>query len=143
MAAVVSDAVLRVGSVEVVAALTAFAIFAAAPRLQRIRSRETSAPVHVELEVLERGATRPVDGLCPLVIGRSSQCDLMLLDPEVSRRHARLDSQDGVVYVSDAGSSNGTFLNGRRIEGAAELRRGDTIDVGTTRLTFLGQKQWH
>lgn len=137
-----NEAGLRVGSIEIVAALAAFAIFAAAPRLRRIRETAPGVPAYVELDVFERGATRPFNGLCPLVIGRSSRCDLMLLDPEVSRRHARLDSQDGMVYVSDAGSSNGTFLNGRRIEGAAEVRRGDTIDVGSTRLTFLGQKEW-
>jgi pSer/pThr/pTyr-binding forkhead associated (FHA) protein len=139
----VTDGALRVGSIEIVAALAAFAVFAAAPRLRGIREAEPSAPAQVRLEIAERGSNRWFEGICPVSIGRSSRNDLLLLDPEVSRYHARLDSQAGMVYVTDAGSSNGTFLNGHRIEGAAEVHRGDTIDVGTTRLTFLGQKQWH
>ena len=64
------------------------------------------------------------------------------MDPEVSRIHARFESQGGIVYASDAGSSNGTFLNGRRLDGAIELRPGDAIDVGATRITFVGSGSW-
>jgi len=52
----------------------------------------------------------------------------------VSREHARLSSYDGVVYVEDLRSRNGTFLNGRRVTEAIEVREGDEIDVGTTRI---------
>jgi pSer/pThr/pTyr-binding forkhead associated (FHA) protein len=45
-----------------------------------------------------------------------------------------LSSYDGVVYLEDLRSRNGTFLNGRRVTEAIEVREGDEIDVGTTRI---------
>lgn len=133
---------LRIGSLEIVGVLALFAAVAAVPRARPVRDAGSFAPMRVELEVAERDGTRRVEGICPLTIGRSSAAGLMVLDPEVSRIHARLQAQGGVVYASDAGSSNGTFLNGRRLDGALELRPGDTLDVGTTRLTFLGSGPW-
>jgi len=61
-----------------------------------------------------------------------------LSDGEVSRRHARFEAEDGVLYVTDLRSSNGTFLNGEPVSDSVEIRRGDTIDVGNVRLTVLG-----
>lgn len=133
---------LRIGSLEITGALAFFAAVAALPRTRAVRDAGTFAPVRVELDVTERTATRRFEGLCPLTIGRSSAAGLMVLDPEVSRIHARLESQGGIVYASDAGSSNGSFLNGRRLDGAIELRPGDTLDVGATRITFVGSAPW-
>jgi len=76
--------------------------------------------------------------MLPLVVGRSSQVDVPVLDPLVSRRHARLDVEDGVIYVTDLNSSNGTYLNGRRVEDSIELRPGDSIGVGAANVTFVG-----
>jgi uncharacterized membrane protein YdfJ with MMPL/SSD domain/pSer/pThr/pTyr-binding forkhead associated (FHA) protein len=55
-------------------------------------------------------------------------------DPELSRRHARVYLQDGRPFVEDLGSTNGTFVDGRRIEGATELRPGQSLELGTTTL---------
>jgi adenylate cyclase len=44
--------------------------------------------------------------------------------------------------VRDLGSSNGTFLNGKRLTGAIELREGDEVDVGTTRLRVEKLRPW-
>lgn len=69
------------------------------------------------------------------VIGRDDACSLVLDDPEVSRRHAYLiETPDGGVEVGDLGSSNGTRLNGRRLEQPTQLKPGDTLEVGGTRL---------
>lgn len=71
------------------------------------------------------------------VIGRDDGCDLVLSDSKVSRRHTyliRLD--DGTVEVGDLGSSNGTFLNGRRLEQPTPLTPGDTIAVGAAKIGF-------
>ncbi len=69
------------------------------------------------------------------VIGRDDGCNLVLDDPEVSRRHAYLiETPSGAVEVGDLGSSNGTRLNGRRLEQPAELRPGDTLEIGATRI---------
>jgi pSer/pThr/pTyr-binding forkhead associated (FHA) protein len=64
-----------------------------------------------------------------MVIGRSSSCQLVLADDTVSRRHAELRIQDGRWLLRDLGSSNGTWVNGRRVV-EAEVRPGDTVHLG-------------
>ena len=68
------------------------------------------------------------------VIGRDDACDLVLDDPKVSRRHAYLQEIDAGVEVGDLGSSNGTFVNGRRIERPVTLAPGDTLRIGASTL---------
>jgi len=70
-----------------------------------------------------------------MVIGRSRDCDVVLEDPNVSRRHAELRQEGGSWVVHDLGSTNGIKVNGRRAP-SAELGPGDEITVGLTRLTF-------
>jgi predicted component of type VI protein secretion system len=65
------------------------------------------------------------------VIGRSTECQLSLDDPLVSRKHALLVVSDASVEVQDMGSRNGVLLNGVRIEGATRLSDGDTITIGS------------
>jgi len=72
-------------------------------------------------------------GSSELRIGRSSSCDLILSDPTVSRRHARLVHRGGKWVLQDLGSTNGTALNGRRV-GRCELRPGDELLLGHARL---------
>ena len=69
------------------------------------------------------------------VIGRSRECDLVLDDPNVSRRHAELRREDGGWAVRDLGSTNGIKLNGQRSRGG-RLSPGDEITLGLSRLTF-------
>ena len=64
-----------------------------------------------------------------LFLGRDSRCDLVLEDPLVSRRHARITFRDGVWMVQDLSSTNGTTLNGRSV-GRATLRPGDILRMG-------------
>jgi FHA domain len=64
-----------------------------------------------------------------VLIGRSSGCQIVIGEPTVSRRHARLRSRDGRWVLQDLGSTNGTFLNGRRV-GRCELRPGDLVLLG-------------
>jgi pSer/pThr/pTyr-binding forkhead associated (FHA) protein len=70
-----------------------------------------------------------------LLIGRSRDCELVLDDPNVSRRHAELRRQEGAWIVADLGSTNGVKVNGRRVEHAV-LKPGDEITLGLSRLTF-------
>jgi hypothetical protein len=70
------------------------------------------------------------------VIGRSRDCDVVLDDENVSRRHAEVRPSGGSWIVRDLGSTNGVKVNGRRIQGPQSLKRGDTIQLGTSRLTF-------
>ena len=64
------------------------------------------------------------------VIGRSLQSDIILPSENVSRSHAHLYTREGRCYVEDAGSSNGVFLNGRRVRGTQEIGSSGQIKVG-------------
>ena len=126
---------MRVGSLEVVAAAGLFAYAA----LRRPKAPEDAGSVmRLALDVYEHGRLRHVELDCPAVVGRSPETDLMVLDPEVSRRHARFENDGKVVFLTDLESSNGTFLNGKRLRETIEVRPGDQIDVGAARVTFLG-----
>jgi FHA domain len=63
-------------------------------------------------------------------IGRGADNDLIIDDKSLSRRHALIESFDGVTQLSDCGSQNGTVLNGKPVAGAIVLRDGDTISIG-------------
>jgi hypothetical protein len=69
------------------------------------------------------------------VIGRSSEADVRLDDANTSRRHAELRRIGDGYSLVDLGSTNGTEVNGQRIQETA-LMNGDVISVGTTRITF-------
>ncbi len=78
-----------------------------------------------------------IDG--SLGIGRGDDSDLQLLDDHVSRRHARLEVQHGVVWLRDLGSSNGSFVNGERIRGACRLFHGDEIRFDAIAFQLVGR----
>jgi sigma-B regulation protein RsbU (phosphoserine phosphatase) len=64
-------------------------------------------------------------------IGRSSQCDLVIEDETVSRRHAQIEIVDeDRIHLTDLGSHNGTTVNGRRISGQAQVRCEDVLSFG-------------
>jgi Protein of unknown function (DUF3662)/FHA domain len=69
------------------------------------------------------------------VIGRSSRCDFVVDDPNVSRRHAELQRRGGDWYVVDLDSTNGVAVNGKPVRSAV-LAPGDEIGLGTARLRF-------
>ncbi len=66
------------------------------------------------------------------VFGRSPEADITIDDPYASEFHARLGVQDGKVSVHDLGSTNGTYVNGRRVTGSRTVVRGDTVQIGKT-----------
>lgn len=70
-----------------------------------------------------------------LVVGRSPDCDLLLPDPFLSRFHARFYRRDDDLWVEDLGSSNGTVVNGDRIDAATRLAVGDEVRLSDTRIT--------
>jgi pSer/pThr/pTyr-binding forkhead associated (FHA) protein len=70
-----------------------------------------------------------------VVLGRLPDCDITLVDPNVSRQHAEIQPRgDGFVLV-DLGSTNGSRVNGIRVA-ERELRDGDELGFGNIRLTF-------
>lgn len=70
-----------------------------------------------------------------LRIGRSSRTDLTILDPLISREHARLYREGDHWFVLDLGSHNGTFVNGERVEGPRRVRSGDVLGMGGSTVT--------
>ncbi|HZH23616.1 MAG TPA: DUF3662 and FHA domain-containing protein [Solirubrobacteraceae bacterium] len=90
-----------------------------------------------------RGTARlRIDGRSELLgsagatLGRSREADIVIDDPNVSRKHAEVRPSGGSWIVRDLGSTNGVKVNGRRIDSPQSLKRGDEIELGTARATF-------
>ncbi len=70
-----------------------------------------------------------------VVLGRSRECDVVVEDPNVSRRHAEVRQEGSSWWVVDLDSTNGLEVNGKRVQ-RAKLTDGDTITLGSTELVF-------
>ena len=70
-----------------------------------------------------------------ILIGRSSNCHLVLDDGLVSRRHAQILVSDERAIVEDFASANGVFLNSKRVNGSEPLRAGDQLQIGKQQFT--------
>lgn len=78
----------------------------------------------------EDGSHRPfVVNKAETLIGRREDCDLRIAVSDVSRKHSKLTLRDGALKIEDLGSSNGTFVNGSRVN-AAMLKAGDVVQIG-------------
>jgi predicted component of type VI protein secretion system len=71
----------------------------------------------------------------PITVGRSSQCDFVVPNAGVSRRHATISLAGGNCTIEDSGSANGTFVEGERLEAPAALADGMRIQFGTCDFT--------
>ncbi len=70
------------------------------------------------------------------VLGRHPECQLQINSNMVSRKHARVVKEGGRYLLEDLGSGNGTFLNGKKLEGPAEIKHDDRIKLGPILLRF-------
>lgn len=101
----------------------------AEPLQESARVRSQNAILVVEgrrLMVGDRGAT----------VGRSRQCEIVVEDPNVSRRHGELRPRGGSWVFTDLGSTNGSRVNGRPVEGPTVVKPGDEIELGTAVMRF-------
>ncbi len=69
-------------------------------------------------------------------IGRDPASDIVLADREASARHARISFADKAFWIEDMGTTNGTFVNGQRIQGRTRLSGEDLVRIGHTMLQF-------
>jgi hypothetical protein len=70
------------------------------------------------------------------LLGRSRECDIVLADSNVSRRHAEIRPSGGGWLIQDLGSTNGVRVNGRAADGPHPLESGDRVELGTAEFAF-------
>jgi hypothetical protein len=83
-----------------------------------------------------QGGEYPLGDSGELVIGRSSELDLVLVEDMVSRKHAKVTLGAGGITIADLGSTNGTFVNGEKVR-RAQIKEGDRILIGTNILKLV------
>jgi hypothetical protein len=98
---------------------------------RRSRTRERTPP---KLQVVEpaelAGTTYPLGD--ELTVGRAAGCQITLDDTYASQVHARIFMRDDQLYVEDLGSTNGTYLNRRKVSAPMVVSQGDRIQIGST-----------
>jgi hypothetical protein len=94
-----------------------------------------SKPVDTGRLVFPDGRKRGLDSRT-ISVGRSAENDITLEDDFTSARHARFEPRRDGVWVSDAGSTNGTYVNGTKLAKPHRLKAGDVIRVGNTDLRY-------
>ncbi|MFO0666549.1 MAG: DUF4388 domain-containing protein [Polyangiaceae bacterium] len=83
-----------------------------------------------------QGGEFPIVSDKQIVVGRSSDLDMVLVEDMVSRRHAKIQLQQDQIWIEDLGSTNGTFVNGEKIK-RARLKEGDRVLIGTSILKVI------
>jgi Protein of unknown function (DUF3662)/Inner membrane component of T3SS, cytoplasmic domain len=97
---------------------------------------EERARARAETALLLLDGKRLVVGPAGVTLGRSRQADVVLNDPNVSRQHAEVRPRGGSWVLTDLGSTNGSRINGRSVEGSEVIKPGDEIELGATSLRF-------
>ncbi|MBN2192460.1 MAG: DUF4388 domain-containing protein [Polyangiaceae bacterium] len=87
-----------------------------------------------------QGGEYPLEEGKEVVVGRSSDLDMVLVEEMVSRRHARILMKAGIITIQDLGSTNGTFVNGEKIR-QTNLQEGDRVLIGTSILKVVALTQ--
>jgi hypothetical protein len=83
-----------------------------------------------------QGGEYPLKMERQVIIGRSSDLDMVLVEDMVSRKHAKITLASGKITIEDLGSTNGTFVNGEKVK-QARLKEGDRILIGTSILKLV------
>lgn len=107
-----------------------------AGRPKRTRAAGAARPALVVMAPAELSGRR-YELTEELTMGRAAGCQITLDDTYVSQVHARVFVRDGVVFVEDLGSTNGTYLNRKKVAGPLMLKPADQIQVGSTVLELV------
>jgi hypothetical protein len=83
-----------------------------------------------------QGGEFPIVPERQIIVGRSSDLDMVLVEDMVSRKHARIAMQSDQIWIEDLGSTNGTFVNGEKIK-RTHLKEGDRVLIGTSILKVI------
>jgi pSer/pThr/pTyr-binding forkhead associated (FHA) protein len=105
---------------------------APAPASRQKEGRSKKAPRKLAVIEGEKLKGKNFDLIDELIIGRADKCHIVMDDTYVSQVHARIFSKGDTYMVEDLGSTNGTYLNRRRITSPSELQRGDRVKIGKT-----------
>jgi hypothetical protein len=98
---------------------------------RRTRARERTPPKLKVVQPAElAGTVYPLGD--ELTVGRAAGCQITLDDTYASQLHARIFMRDGQLYVEDLGSTNGTYLNRRKVSAPMVVSHGDQIQIGST-----------
>lgn len=124
--------VVRAVWTEVTAPPPAPAAPAAPPRTRRERTAAKRTVAHLRIVEPAEQRGRTYDVADELTIGRAAGCQIPLDDSYASQLHARLFRRNGELLVEDLGSTNGTFLNRKKVDAAVPIRKGDRLQVGKT-----------
>ncbi|GAA4655987.1 FhaA domain-containing protein [Arthrobacter cryoconiti] len=95
-----------------------------------------AAPAPTGQPVLDIDGQRYSLNASSIILGRSSEADILIDDTGVSRKHLEIRTRDGVSTAVDLGSTNGSFVDGHRVRGSASLADGSTITMGRTHIIF-------
>src|SRR5580658_6801328 len=83
-----------------------------------------------------QGGEFPISLDRQIIVGRSSDLDMVLVEDMVSRKHAKIAMQGDQIWIEDLGSTNGTFVNGEKIK-RSRLKEGDRVLIGTSILKVI------
>lgn len=97
------------------------------------RPADTGVPLQPVLEIDGRKYAINADSI---VLGRSADADILVDDTGVSRRHLEIITRGATVMAVDLGSTNGFYVNDRKVDGSTVLRDGDRITMGRVTMVF-------
>lgn len=84
----------------------------------------------------DAGKTFPLGQKPAMILGRGVSTDITIWDIRASRAHCRVDCTPGRCSITDLSSSNGTYVNDKRLRGTHVLQNGDVVRIGSTHLEF-------
>jgi len=101
-----------------------------AVRRAATKGKHSSPVLRVMAPAELKGRTYPLGQ--EVTLGRAAGCQVTIEDTYASQLHARVFQREGQIYVEDLGSTNGTYLNRRKVTGPMVVQRGDRLQIGNT-----------